>query len=140
MEKVLNFEIPVEGKRKIIKPKQVLFEENRNLALGKEGHQSFHAYGRGDVIGVYEELRDAVQIAYDHMGVVTDHNGSVVWERGNRKNSAVLELAGGSEPVEAADSLEGSLRLLLEQEGIYADVRNALDSGRSPYQILKQNS
>jgi uncharacterized protein YvpB len=42
--------------------------------------------------------------------------------------------------VTAADSLEASIRLLLEEEGVYTDVRSSLDNGRSAYQILKQNS
>ena len=42
--------------------------------------------------------------------------------------------------MDAEDSLEGSLKVLLEQEGIYTDVRGSLDNGRSLYQILKQNS
>lgn len=139
-EQVFDFEVEAEGRMKLIIPKQVLFEENRIISLEEEEHQSFHAYGKGRVTGVYAELRKAIQAAYEDMGVVTDQNGQVVWERGNRKTRSVLELANGSEPIEAADSLEASIRLLLEQEGVYTDVRSSLDSGRSPYQILKQNS
>ncbi len=139
-EQVFKFGIEVEGRRKDITPKQIIFEENRNLLLEEESHKNFHAYGRGSVIGVYEEIRAAVLAAYDEMGVVTDNHGQVVWERGNRKTRSVLELANGTEPVEAANSLEGTLRLLLEQEGVYTDVAAALENGRSPYQILKQNS
>lgn len=140
VEKVFTFKVEAEGKMKLITPKQVIFEENRNLALEEEENQNYHAYGRGSVIGVYAELRHAILAAYDEMGVVTSHDGQVVWERGSRKTRSVLELANGTEPVEASDSLEGSLRLLLEQEGVYTDVRSDLDGGRSPYQILKQNS
>lgn len=139
-EQVFHFGIEAEGKRKLITPKQVVFEDNRNLVLEGEESESFHAYGRGNVIGVYSEIREAIRAAYDDMGVVTNHQGQLVWERGNRKTRSVLALANGTEPVEAADSLEAGLRILLEQEGVYADVRNSLDSGRSPYQILKQNS
>lgn len=140
VEQVFTFGIKAEGKRKLITPKQIVFEENRNLVLEEEEHQNFHAYGKGKVTGVYSELRYAILAAYDDMGVVTDHNGEVVWERGGRKTRSVLELANGTEPEEASNSLEGALRILLEQEGVYTDVRASLDSGRSPYQILKQNS
>lgn len=139
-EQVFHFEAAAEGKLKLIIPKQVLFEDNRILSLEKEKNQNFHAYGRGRVIGVYTELRKAILAAYDDMGVVTDQKGRVIWERGGRRTGAALDLANGTEPVAAADSLEGSLRLLLEQEGIYTDVRSSLDNGKSPYQILKQNS
>lgn len=141
IEQVFEYEAKAEGRMKIIVPKQVLFEENRTFAFeNEEKHESYHAYGRGRVIGVYAQLKDAVIKAYDQMGVVTDQSGQVVWERGGRKTRSVLELANGVDPVEASDSLEGCLRLLLEQEGVYTDVRNYLDQGRSPYQILKQNS
>ena len=140
IEQVFTYEVDVEGKMKVITPKQILFEDNRTIALTEEESESFHAYGRGCVTGVYTELRKAILEAYDNMGVVTDHNGRVVWERGSRKTRSVLELANGCEPMEAADSLEASIRLLLEQEGVYADVRSALDMGKSPYQILKENS
>lgn len=140
IEMAFRFETKAEGKMKLITPKQVIFEDNRTLVLTKEENRNFHAYGRGSVTGVYEEIRDAVQTAYGDMGVVTDYKGQVVWDRGNRKTRSVLTLANGTEPVEAADSLEAALRLLLEQDGVYTDVRSALDNGRSAYQILQQNS
>lgn len=140
IEKIFTYEVETEGKMKVVNPKQILFEENRTVVLSEETHQSYHAYGRGVVTGVYEELRKAIAEAYKNMGVVTDHDGKVVWERGNRKTRAVLELANGCEPVEAANSLEAAIRILLEQEGVYVDVKSALEAGKSPYQILKENS
>ena len=110
------------------------------MLLDEAAHEIYHAYGRGSVIGVYTEIRDAVKAAYAEMGVVTNQNGQVVWERGNRKTRSVLELADGIEQVEAADSLEAGIRILLEQEGVYTDARSSLDSGRSAFQILKQHS
>ena len=101
---------------------------------------AFHAYGRGDMLGVHGEIRNAIVQAYDKMGVVTDHKGQVVWERGNRKTRSVLELANGTESLEANTSLEAGLRILLEQEGVYNDVAALLETGKSPYQILKQYS
>ena len=140
LEQVFKYQAEAEGKRKLIVPKQVIFEENRTLAFEEAESTGFHAYGKGTVLGVYGEVRKAVQSAYDLMGVVTDHKGQVVWERGNRKTRSVLELANGTDALEAGSSLEACLRLLLEQEGIYIDVAALLENGRSPYQILKQNS
>ena len=140
IEYVFEFKGKVEGRRKEITPKQVLFEDNRTLSLEEEESIAFYSYGKGSVTGVYSELRKAVAAAFDDMGVVTDHNGQVVWDRGNRKTRSVLALANGIEPLDAAGSLEAAIRILLEQEGVYADVSTALANGRSPYQILKQNS
>lgn len=139
-EQVFSFDMKAEGKLKVITPKQILFEDNRTLSLEREMVTGFHVYGKGQVLGVYAELRKAIPAAYEEMGVVTDQTGAVVWERGNRKARSALELSNGTDPVEASDSLEAALRLLLEQEGVYKDVRSALDSGMSPYRILKENS
>ena len=139
-EYVFDFKVEVDGRRKEITPKQILFEGDRTLMLEDETPGYFYSHGRGTVTGVYSEIRKAVLTAFDDMGVVTNHKGQVVWERGNRKTRSVLELANGVEPLEAATSLEAAIRILLEQEGIYADVKASLENGRSPYQILKQNS
>ncbi len=139
-EYVFEYHVEAEGKQKLITPKQVLFEDNRRISLEDEHSEYYYSYGRGKVTGVYAELRKAVLTAYEDMGVVTDNQGMVVWDRGNRKSRSVLEFADGTEAMEAERSLEACLRLLLEQEGIYTDVKVSLESGRSPYQILKQNS
>ena len=139
-EQVFHYETKAEGKRKVITPKQVVFEENRNLTLDQQEQPYYHAYGRGELQGVYSQIRKAIAAAYPQMGVVTGTNGQIVWERGNRKSRSVLELADGCEPVEAANRLGACLKLLLEKEGVYTDVAVALEQGNSPYQILKKNS
>lgn len=139
-EFIFRYEISADGKRKVVAPKQILFEDDRNLSLDRPPKTEFHAYGRGHVIGIYPELRQAILDAYDKMGVVTNQKGQVVWERGSRKTRASLGNAEEMEPVSAENSLEACLKFLLEQEGVYVDVRELLDSGRSPYEILRQNS
>ena len=141
LEQVFTFDVKVEGKRKDVVPKQILFEENRTMAfVNEDAAEKFHSYGKGKVTGVYAELRKAVLRAYDDMGVVCDQNGQIIWERGGRKTRSVLELSNGHEPVEASNSLEAAIKLLLEQEGIYTDVQSAMSEGLSAYQVLKQNS
>lgn len=139
-EIVLEFQGKVEGKRKEVTPKQVLFEENRNLTLPEDAQNAYHAYGKGEVQGIYKELREAVATAYDNMGIVTDAQGQVIWSRGGRKTRSVLALSEGCEPVNSRNSLEAGIRLLLEQQGVYADVEQAVSQGLSPYRILQQNA
>ena len=139
-EQIFKHKTEAKGKRKVITPKQVIFEENRKLVFDEEESVIFHAYGRGEMLGVHRKIRNAIVQAYDKMGVVTDHKGQVAWERGNRKTRSVLELANGTEILEASSSLEAGLRILLEQEGVYNDVAVLLENGKSPYQILKQYS
>ena len=141
LEYVFRFTTEVEGKRKEVTPKQVVFEDHRTIALQTgDVEKNFCSYGKGEVTGLYPEIRSAIIKAYADMGVVIDVEGQMVWERGGRKTQSVLDLANGTEPMEAADSLEAALRILLEKEGIYVDVRSLLDQGKSPYEILKENS
>lgn len=140
MEEVLEFQEKAEGKRKNVTPKQVLFEDNRRITLPETAQEAYHTYGRGRVLGIYTELRDAVMTAYENMGAVTDEHGQVVWKRGGRKTRSVLALSEGCEPVNAQSSLAAGMKLLLEQQGIYADIEEALSQGRNPYRILQENS
>lgn len=140
LEWSFEFQGQAQGKRKEILPKQVLFEDQRTIALEETANMEYHAYGRGRIQGVYGELREAVKAAYETMGAVTDAEGAVVWKRGGRKTRSLLELSGGCEPVNANDSLEAGLKLLLEQEGVYVDVSKALAEGARPYEILRKNS
>lgn len=140
-EQVFHFDVNAGGRKKLVKPKHILFEGNRTVAFAdQEDGSNYHSYGKGRILGVYTELREAVAAAYDTMGVVTGQNGEVVWQRGNRKTRSVLALADGTEPIAAQNSLEAALKLLLEEEGVYVDVQASLAQGRSAYQILKQNS
>lgn len=141
-EYVLTFETKASGKLKKFVPKQILFEDNRTLSLESEQMQEYyHVYARGKVQGVYTELRTAVQNAYQEMGVVTDQKAGVAFKRGSRSIRAVLPLAEGTEAQNGvSDSLEAALKLLLEEEGKYADIKAELGSGKSAYEILKQNS
>lgn len=141
IEKVFRFETEAEGKRKDIIPKQVVFEGNRTISFAEgESYDVFRSYGKGEVTGVYRELRRAIMSAYEDMGVVTDSKGRVVWERGGRKNRAVLELANGIEPMEASNMVEAAIRVILEGEGVYVDVNSLLSQGKRPYEILKAHS
>ena len=49
---------------------------------------AFYAYAQGDFLGSSASFKEAVDLAYDGMGLVTDENHHIVWDRINRSNSA----------------------------------------------------
>lgn len=49
---------------------------------------AFYAYAQGDFLGSSASFKEAVDLAYDGMGLVTDENHHIVWDRINRRNSA----------------------------------------------------
>ncbi len=54
----------------------------------------FYAYGGGRLLGVTGSFPDAVGLAYDRMGIVTDQNHQILWNRVNRGNVANIRDVG----------------------------------------------
>ncbi len=55
------------------------------LKPGSEYHElRFYAYGGGRLLGITADFSDAIQIAYERMGIVTDQNQQILWSRVNR--------------------------------------------------------
>lgn len=50
----------------------------------------FYAYGQGRLLGIFEEFTEAVKASYEEMGLVTDQNQRVLWNRVNRDSTAAI--------------------------------------------------
>ena len=64
------------------------------LTLASDGVESgmlFYAYGRGRLQGVYTEFSQAAHAVYDIMGIVTDRDQRILWDRVNRANLRTLK-------------------------------------------------
>lgn len=70
-------------------PKRVSFEQSDRLEL-KSNYQlsdmEFYAYGSGHLLKVTTDFTEALQLAYDKMGFVTDQDRNVLWDRVKRGN------------------------------------------------------
>lgn len=70
-------------------PRRVSYEQADLLEL-KSNYQlqgmRFYAYGGGQLQKVTMNFTEAVQLAYDKMGFVTDQNRNILWNRVNRGN------------------------------------------------------
>ena len=51
----------------------------------------YYPYIMGDIAGVYKEAADGIRIANDNAGVVVNNKMQLVWERGVKSNSYVLD-------------------------------------------------
>lgn len=61
----------------------------------------FYAYGGGRLLGVTARFSEALKLAYDRMGIVTDQNHQILWSRVNRGTSRTIrDAAGAFAPVE----------------------------------------
>ncbi len=69
-------------------------DQSVRLELHSDGQSQetlFYAYGRGRLQGIYTELAPAVQAVYDIMGIVTDGDQRILWDRVNRRTSRSLK-------------------------------------------------
>ncbi len=72
---------------KISVPKKVAYEATEVVELKgnqKTQENRYYAYGGGRFLGSRRDFTDALTLAYDKMGVVTDQNQEILWNRVNR--------------------------------------------------------
>ncbi len=143
MEYIFTFQgdIP-ERKRKVLIPKEILFEENRtmNFETEEETAEYYLVYGQSKMQGIYERLDEAILRAYEVMGSVVDAGGNYVWRRGGRRVNASIDLTPAQDDGAVGSSLEECLQVLLESESSYTDISAELAAGDSAYEILSRHS
>ena len=72
---------------KVSVPKKMAYESAEVVELKSNAGPSeslFYAYGAGHYLGSSRSFTEALNLAYDKMGVVTDKNQEIVWNRVNR--------------------------------------------------------
>lgn len=76
---------------RVLAPKKMSIDQSDRLELTSvsalQGVQ-FFAYGGGRLLGVTGDFAEAVALAYDRMGIVTDQNHQILWGRVNRGDTA----------------------------------------------------
>lgn len=78
---------------RILAPKKVSIDQADRLELtGVSALQSlqFYAYGGGRLLGVTSDFSQAVALAYDRMGIVTDASHQMLWGRVNRSDTVTI--------------------------------------------------
>lgn len=74
---------------RFLAPKRVSYEQSDRLEL-KSNYQisdmEFYAYGSGHLLKVTTSFSEALQLAYDQMGFVTDKDRNMLWDRVKRGN------------------------------------------------------
>ena len=70
---------------KFTEPKEVIFEGSRDLAiLVEKPVERFYVYGKDGIMGTYTYPADAINQAYENVGVVFDEEGSYIWKKSGR--------------------------------------------------------
>lgn len=84
----LDSEVRSSRNVKVAAARRITYDQSDTLNLKSGSSVSgmrFFAYGQGQLLGIYERFADAVQASYEKMGLVTDENQQIVWNRVNRE-------------------------------------------------------
>jgi len=129
------------GAVKLLTPKEVLFEGGRNILFEEQdvALERYYVYGKGGMEGIFMDVGNAVNLAYDVSGVVVNDAGSYVWQKGGRSTKNQIMAIKGEKATEDKNALAVCLDTMLEFEGISRNVPKLLESGETVIDILETN-
>ncbi len=119
---------------KITHPKEVVFEENREVRLSENDElKRYYVYAKGKLNGIFTSASEAVNEASSLYGVVTDRRMMYVWESGNRKTSVKLtdiETGGPAdkEHPKAEEAAEGTEEDAAEESDAESSYVKSIDT------------
>ncbi|MBQ6806435.1 MAG: hypothetical protein IJO97_03280 [Lachnospiraceae bacterium] len=126
---------------KILTPKEVLFEGEREIAMQESEIETehFYVYGKNGIEGTFVQPGKAVNYAYEIAGVVVNDNGDYVWKRSTRSTKNQIMAIEGEKVSEQTSSLSVCLDTILELEGNSKHTKYLLDQGKTIQSILEDN-
>lgn len=126
---------------KLLTPKEVLFEGGRNITITETASESgrYYVYGKGGIEGIFMDVGNAVNLAYEVAGVVVNDAGSYVWQKGNRSLKNQIMAIQGEQETETRGSLAVCLDTILGFEGISRNSAYMLQNGETVFSILEEN-
>ena len=144
LEKVVQIAIKASlsgSKMKLLTPKQVMYEGQRQLFLSDrdsvlEGYYVYDAYG---LYAIHTEEKDALLDAELVNGRVLDHSGRCLWEKSSRGRIHQIADIDERKAESFSQSIAFCLEALLKKEGISIDCSQLLQRGVSIGNILEKN-
>ena len=126
---------------KILTPKEVLFEGNRDIFIqnNEEAEDAFYVYGKNGIEGIFSSPGKAVIYAYANAGVVVNDEGEYIWKRGTRSSRNQIMAIEGEQVTEYNTSLSVCLDTILKYEGVSKRTKYLLEQGETVSTILEAN-
>ena len=119
------------------KTESVYFEDNKvvSLATGQDAMNRYFVYSKSNYRKSFDNVADAILLANEEMGIVTDYKGRYIWKRGNTYTSR--NITGVTIQVDEENTLAACLDAVLKKIGIVTVSKNFLDEGKSVEDIFK---
>ena len=129
------------GQLKILTPGEVLYEGDRQVEMPVSAGETelYYVYGlAGDVVFAAEP-GEAIALAEEGSGWVTDRNGSCIWRTERLHTANQITAIEGTAADEEKDSLEVCLDAILSYEGVARNTGYLLEQGKSVAEVLQEN-
>ena len=136
---------------KVTNPKEVVFEGSRDVSIKDDDTlKRYYVYAKGKIAGIYSSASEAVEIAGNLYGVVTNKQMAYVWESSNRKASTKITSLEISETTPKADSEEDTpetdntssyvkcIDMMLQSGGVYKSSEEEIRK-KSLARVLSDN-
>ncbi len=143
-EKVVQIAIkaPLSGsKMKLLTPKQVMYEGQRQLFLSDRENigEEYYVYDAYGIADIYEKEKEALLKAEEINGRVLDASGRCIWEKSGRGSVCQIPDIEERQAQSDAESVAFCLEAMLKIEGISIDCRPLLEKGNSIAAIMEKN-
>lgn len=120
----------------ILNPKHILLEENRNVSLDVKTEDYYYVYVKGEVLFATKDISAAIKLANENYGVVVDSDVNYVFKRARNTTQNALTNLSINEADADANSLIKCISIILKREGAGIGVKDLIETGQTPYQIL----
>lgn len=128
-----------ERKPKILTPKEVVLEEDKEIALNSlEEEKRYYAYARGIVLTATDDLAEAIAVANDEMGVVIGEKQQYVWKRARKSIQNAMDVTVGEEDINGS-SIAKCMSAMLEKQSVHIGVNALIAQGKTPKEILEDS-
>lgn len=125
---------------KLLSPKQVIYEDSREISLEEVAeNRCFYVFGKGKILGIYNNVPEAVENADENAGVVLNNRMNYVWERGNRRTKVILMEIGQAVMGSGTTSLGIAINTIFQMEGKpESDAESMLNAGMDITAVLEE--
>ena len=121
---------------KMILPKSILLEENRNVSLDVQMDGYFYAYARGKLLLATKDAAEAILCANENYGVVVDADSKYIFKRARSTTQTAFTNLVVNEADARASSLVKAVSIILTREGVGISVSDLVAAGQTPIQIM----
>ena len=122
----------------MITSKIVLLEEPRTLTFEDNSKQErFYVYEKGDVVLATDHIADAILCANANLGVVVDNNQQYVWMRARKNAQSAFSNMKVNSADKNASSVVQAISAMLDYKGMGLSVKQLVDNGATPKNVLE---